>query len=72
VRGWIHHLAVSPAHRRCGVGTRLMRAAERDLAQLDCPKINLQVRAVNAGVIGFYRSLGYQVEELASLGKPLR
>jgi ribosomal protein S18 acetylase RimI-like enzyme len=71
VRGWIHHLAVLPAHRRRGVATQLMRAAERGLANLGCPKINLQVRAGNAGVIAFYRALGYQVEDRASLGKRL-
>ena len=26
---------------------------------LGCPKVNLQVRATNAGVVAFYQSLGY-------------
>jgi len=71
VRGWIHHLAVLPAHRRRGAATQLVQAAERGLANLGCPKINLQVRAGNAGAIAFYRALGYQVEDRASLGKRL-
>ena len=71
VRGWIHHLAVLPAHRRRSAATQLVQAAERGLANLGCPKINLQVRAGNAGAIAFYRALGYQVEDRASLGKRL-
>jgi ribosomal protein S18 acetylase RimI-like enzyme len=71
VRGWIHHLAVQTAHRRKGVARLLMRAAEDGLKNLGCPKVNLQVRASNLAVIEFYRSLGYNVEERASLGKRL-
>ena len=71
VRGWIHHLAVHPAARRRGIATRLMRAAEAGLAALGCPKVNLQVRATNAAVVEFYRTLGYQVEERVSMGKRL-
>jgi len=71
VRGWIHHLAVSPSLRRRGVATCLMRAAEEGLTKLGCPKVNLQVRSTNAGVIAFYRAVGYEVEERASMGKRL-
>jgi ribosomal protein S18 acetylase RimI-like enzyme len=71
VRGWIHHLAVAASHRRKGVARSLMRAAEQGLKQLGCPKVNLQVRATNLAVIEFYRALGYNIEERASLGKRL-
>jgi ribosomal protein S18 acetylase RimI-like enzyme len=71
VRGWIHHLAVHAEYRRKGIATILMRAAEQGLEALGCPKVNLQVRATNTAVISFYRSLGYDVEERASLGKRL-
>ena len=71
VRGWIHHLAVQPSHRRKGIARLLMRAAEDGLKNIGCPKVNLQVRATNLVVIEFYRSLGYKVEERASLGKCL-
>ncbi len=70
-RGWIHHLAVIPERRSQGIGATLMRAAEEGLRRLGCPKVNLQVRATNEGVIAFYRSLGYGVEQRASLGKIL-
>ncbi len=70
-RGWMYHLAVVPERRSQGIGTTLVRAAEDGLRKLGCPKVNLQVRATNDGVIAFYRSLGYGVEERASLGKVL-
>jgi len=69
VRGWIHHLAVDGRYRRRGIASELMRAAERGLLSLGCPKVNLQVRATNAEVVAFYRTLGYAVEERLSLGK---
>ena len=71
VRGWIHHLAVRGSHRRQGIASSLMRAAEKGLEIAGCPKVNLQVRATNSQVIAFYRSLGYELEERASLGKRL-
>jgi ribosomal protein S18 acetylase RimI-like enzyme len=71
VRGWIYHLAVLASHRRKGIATLLMQAAETGLLTLGCPKVNLQVRTTNSSVIAFYRSLGYDVEDRASLGKLL-
>lgn len=71
VRGWIHHLAVHSSYRRQGIASSLMSVAEKGLVAAGCPKVNLQVRATNSAVIAFYRSLGYEVEERASLGKRL-
>nr|WP_070961235.1 GNAT family acetyltransferase [Hyphomonas sp. Mor2] len=71
VRGWVHHLAVHPDHRRKGLASDLMRAAESGLKSMGCAKLNLQVRSTNLGVIEFYQSLGFAVEDRASLGKPL-
>jgi ribosomal protein S18 acetylase RimI-like enzyme len=70
-RGWVYYVAVLPAMRRRGIGKALMQAAEGSLEMLGCSKINLQVRADNPAVLGFYRSLGYAVEERVSLGKRL-
>jgi ribosomal protein S18 acetylase RimI-like enzyme len=70
-RGWINYLAVAPEHQRKGLGRLLMAEAERLLRERGCPKINLQVRETNAGVIAFYRSLGYAVEPILSMGKRL-
>lgn len=71
VRGWVHRLAVCPDQRRQGLASKLMRRAEFDLKKMGCSKLNLQVRASNLEVLKFYQSLGYAVEERASLGKPL-
>ena len=71
-RGWINYLAVDPEHRRKGFGRAIMAHAEQVLERVGAPKINLQVRGGNTDVIGFYRSLGYDVEDRASLGKRLK
>lgn len=68
-RGWLYSIAVAPTHRRSGTGTLLVQEAEARLTALGCRKINLQVRAWNAAVTGFYASLGYVTEEMVSMGK---
>ena len=70
-RGWVHLVAVAHAHRQRGIGSALMRRAETLLADLGCPKLNLQVRASTPGVVAFYERLGFQVEERISMGKLL-
>ncbi|MBC8450460.1 MAG: GNAT family acetyltransferase [Chloroflexi bacterium] len=46
-RGWVYYVVVSPRHRRQGIGTALMNGVEERLAEMGCPKVNLQVRASN-------------------------
>lgn len=70
-RGWIYSLAVAPRFRRHGIGTALMRHAEKALADRGCPKINLQVMPSNSAVVAFYQKLGYNVEERVSMGKTM-
>jgi Acetyltransferases len=70
-RGWINYLAVHPDCQRKGYGRMMMNRAEALLLELGCPKINLQVRVGNEGVIEFYRKLGYQIDQVVSLGKRL-
>ena len=70
-RGWVNYLAVDIGQRRRGIGTALMRDAERRLKLLGCPKVNLQVRFENTAVQSFYAALGYGVDEVASMGKRL-
>jgi len=67
-RGWIYQLAVDPKCRRQGLGESLVKAALLGLRSLGCEKINLQVRADNAGVVAFYRSLGFATEARISMG----
>jgi ribosomal protein S18 acetylase RimI-like enzyme len=70
-RGWVYAVAVRPQHRRRGVGGALLRRLEAALVERGCLKVNLQVRAANAGVVAFYEKLGYAVEERVSMGKRL-
>jgi ribosomal protein S18 acetylase RimI-like enzyme len=70
-RGWINYLGVLPGHRRRGYARQLMGEAERLLQLEGCPKINLQVRATNAGAVSFYEGVGYSDDKVVSLGKRL-
>ena len=70
-RGWINYLAVHPDYQGSGVGRRMMDEAEIRLRAEGCPKINLQVRRTNDGVIAFYKRIGYKVDDAVSLGKRL-
>jgi len=70
-RGWLYAVAVLKTHQRRGIGAALVREAELRLQALGCTKVNLQVRSTNASVVGFYKELGYAVEERVSLGKCL-
>ena len=70
-RGLINYLAVAPDLRRRGIGRRMVEQAESLLRALGCPKINLQVRTSNTGVISFYEAIGYATDEVISLGKRL-
>jgi len=70
-RGWINYLAVSPHHRRQGIGRWMMEEAEKILIAAGCPKINLQVRETNRVVIQFYERIGYTRDPVASMGKRL-
>ena len=64
-------MAVASEWRRRGFATALVRHAESELRRLGCPKVNIQVRATNAGVVEFYRHLGYAIEERISMSRRL-
>jgi GNAT superfamily N-acetyltransferase len=63
--------AVAPSYQRHGLATQLVREAERLLRAAGCPKINLQIRTSNTGVIDFYKTLDFAVDDVVSLGKRL-
>ncbi len=54
--GWIASIAVHPAHRRQGLGARLLEACERDL---DTRHIRLSLRPSNQGALELYQKHGY-------------
>ena len=70
-RGWVNYLAVDIGQRRRGIGTALMRDAERRLRLVGCPKINLQIRRENTDVQAFYATLGFTEDAAVSMGKRL-
>ena len=70
-RGWVNYLAVHPEFQGSGYGRDLMTAVEEKLLAAGCPKINLQVRESNSGVIQFYEKIGYKNDHVVSFGKRL-
>ncbi|HXC99324.1 MAG TPA: GNAT family acetyltransferase [Verrucomicrobiae bacterium] len=70
-RGWLNYLAVAPGHQRHGLARAIVAEAERLLREAGCPKINLQIRTSNHGVVEFYQHLGYSIDEVLSMGKRL-
>ena len=70
-RGWVNYLAVAADCRRRGFGRLLMEEAEARVREMGCPKINLQIRRSNAGLVAFYRSIGYGEDDVVSMGKRL-
>jgi len=67
-RGWLYAVAVSPSHRRRGIGQRIIQSVIDELKSLGCIKLNLQIRADNTEVASFYQSLGFHIEERMSMG----
>jgi ribosomal protein S18 acetylase RimI-like enzyme len=67
-RGWLYSVAVDESMRRKRIGSALIRHAVDVLRGLGCIKVNLQVRSTNAGVVAFYQSLGFAVEDRISMG----
>ena len=70
-RGWVNYLAVNPKKQRQGIATQMMKEAEHRLLKLGCPKLQVQVRTTNFGVIEFYRKLGYDIDDVVNIGKRL-
>lgn len=71
-RGWIYHLAVAQAYRRCGMGRALLTAVEARLRERGAPKVHLMIRDDNAEVLAFYERCGYQPEAVSVRSKWLR
>lgn len=70
-RGWVNYLAVDPTCQRRGLGRQIMKAVEEKILAMDCPKINLQIRTDNKVAVKFYEGIGYEMDEVVSMGKRL-
>ena len=70
-RGWLYSVGVHPDARRSGIGARLVAEAERALAELGCPKVNLQVLCANREAQEFWRRVGYAPDDVMPFGKRL-
>lgn len=70
-RGWVNYLATDPAYQHQGIATMVMEAVEKGLAEMGCPKINIQIRADNVEAAKFYESIGYTGDDVISMGKRL-
>ena len=66
-RGWLNYLGVHPDHRGSGFGRKLVEFSIQKLKELGCPKLNLQVRNSNSGVIDFYSKLGFQHHDVTGM-----
>ena len=69
-RGIVHNIYVAPDHRRAGLGSALLSAAERTLAARGVEAVALEAMATNAAARAFYRAQGYEPHRV-ELEKPL-
>jgi ribosomal protein S18 acetylase RimI-like enzyme len=58
-RGFLHHLAVAPEHRRRGVGRALVEHALAALAKQSIEKCHIMVLPANAAARKFWKNLGW-------------
>ncbi len=56
----ITNVAVLPEYRRCGIGEKLMKAAENGAVLRKCDSITLEVRVSNPAAISLYNKNGYK------------
>jgi [ribosomal protein S18]-alanine N-acetyltransferase len=61
VRGHIITIDVTPAMRRFGVGSQLLRAAEDRLKSAGCGAVDLETAVDNRTALAFYKRHGYNV-----------
>jgi ribosomal protein S18 acetylase RimI-like enzyme len=70
-RGWVYYLAVASDVRRQGYGRMMMNAAEAWVRDRGVPKLNLMVRGENRAIHDFYRSIGYDTDEVIVFSRRL-
>jgi ribosomal protein S18 acetylase RimI-like enzyme len=68
-RGALYYFGVTPSHQGQGLARKLHEAAERWLREKGVWKINLLVRGENEKVAAIYEAMGYERQNVLSLGK---
>lgn len=62
-RGYLHHLAVTPAHRGHGLGRELVQQCLTRLRALGIPKCNIYLYATNTAGRAFWAHEGWSVRD---------
>lgn len=70
-RGHLYYLAVCPQHQRRGCGKAIVEHVQQLLRPLGCHRLTLYVSCDNLEVEGFYQRLGFERNEVISMGASL-
>lgn len=70
-RGWFYYLAVDAARRGTGLGRAIVAAGEAWLRARGVAAVRLMVRRDNHAATGFYAAIGYDGQDVATLGRRL-
>ncbi len=70
-RGHLYYLAVCPRHQRQGLGRAMVAHIRELLRQHGCHRLTLYVSCDNLKVQGFYERLGFERNEVVSMGLSL-
>lgn len=62
-RGYLHHLAVAPSHRRRGIGSALAERCLQALAEQGIFKCHVFVRADNPEARAFWQRAGWTIRD---------
>ncbi|CDG47409.1 GNAT family acetyltransferase [Serratia symbiotica] len=69
--GSAYYLGVHPDYRGRGIANALISRLEKKLIACGCLKIQLMVSEDNDSVVDMYEKLGYELQDIVSLGKRL-
>lgn len=69
-RGTLYRLAVRPEHRRSGLGSALVAAAESWLVEQHAERVSVLVAFEDAGARGFWAAAGYDADQI--IGRMVR
>lgn len=65
----IYRLAVHPQFRKKGLGKRLMQKLHTEFVKQNINRISAHVHESNKEVVGFYKTLGYEIDQLIVMKK---